>query len=230
MLKKTKVLCIKTPKRQKESVNIKSHTNNCLHAKHFLVNCACPTLEEIEYYKYLGLYIDNKFCWEKQVRDICNKLRACATQFFKLQFILNYKYLKMVYSALVQSIMAYGIQCYGTCTGTNKGKIDSINNKIIKMIRRKNHNNDTMDILSFDQLYKYTMIKKYYYRTELMEKVHHKYELRENKYKIPKTFNKYGERTKRVVVPKLMNSLPGDLHDLTKISEVKRKIKKWLQE
>lgn len=227
--RKTKILCIKTPKRKDEPVHIQCHNNTCLHNGVRDNNmCNCPELVEVLKFKYLGMYVDNKFNWNVQVEDICKKLRACAAQFYKLKFILDYRQLKMVYCGLVQSIVRYGIQCYGSTTVTNKIKIERLHNKIVKMIKNKNYTQDMTDILTFNGLYKYTMVIEYYYNNELRKIVDNEYNIRKKRFIIPLTFNKYGDRQLEVVIPKIFNEIPENLQKLTHISAVKKEIKTFL--
>lgn len=229
--KKTKLLCIRTPKRKLEPIYIQCHNNTCLHnGLRDNAVCLCSVLEEVTQFKYLGLYIDNKFSWDVQVEDVNKKLRACAAQFFKLKYILDYKNLKMVYCGLVQSVMKYGIQCYGVCSVFNKMKIERIHNRIVKIINDKNYTQDTTEILTFDGLYRYTMIIENYYNLGIRRRVQNEHNTRSKKYTVPFTYNKYGDRQLEVTIAKLFNSIPEDLLSLTKISVVKKEIKKWLME
>lgn len=227
--KKTKLLCIRTPKKKVEALCVKCHSDNCLHNRTYINNnCACPVLEEVNHFKYLGIYIDNKFNWNKQVEDIANKLRACAAQFYKLQYILDFKNLLIVYNALVKSILQYAIQCYGSCSMTNTIKIERIHNIIVKRILSRNYKNEETNILPFNKLYKYKMIVEYYYQKELMRKVEHGYMTRNTNYCVPITYNKYGDRKIEAIIPKMFNSIPIELRGFTKISIVKKEIKMWL--
>lgn len=134
----------------------------------------------------------------------------------------------MVYNALVKSILMYGIQCYGQCTMTNKIKIERLNNYIKKMIEKKNCTNETNNILTFNNLFTYMLIIEYYYKEDTRKRGKNKYNIINNKFEIPLTYNKYGDRKLEVVVPKIFNTIPKDLQKIEKISMVKKQIREWL--
>lgn len=229
--RKTKILCIKTPNKKKLiDINIKCHTYSCLHKGNYDGSCKCSVLEEVNNFKYLGLYLDNKFSWDTHVGVVVKKLRVCAAQFFKLKYILDFKNLTIVYNALVKSILLYGIQCYGQCTITNKIKIERLNNHIRKIITIKNYNDEPNNILTFNNLFTYMMIIEYYYREDTRTRGENKHNIRNNRYKIPITYNKYGDRKLEVIIPKIFNTIPMDLQKIKKISMVKKKIREWLVE
>lgn len=219
-----------TQKKIEKYIIIKCHNNECLHSVTYRNTCKCPVLEEVTHFKYLGIYLDSKLSWDIHVGDVMKKLRICAAQFYKLKFILDYKNLKIVYDALVQSILKYGIQCYGQCSVTNKIKIETLNNQIVKTIMKKNYNNETNNILTFNNLFEYTIIIEYYYREGIRKRENKMYNIRNNKFDIPLTFNKYGDRKIEVLIPKIFNKIPDELSNISKISLVKKKVRKWLME
>ena len=63
------------------------------------------------------------------------------------------------------------------------------------------------------------------YKNKINKKYYNK---RNNKSIIPLPFNKYGDRKNDTIITKIFNDMPEDLKNLNKISNVKKRIKKWL--
>lgn len=236
---KTKLLCITTSKRYVTGIKIYSHTNDCLHERSYNTDtCRCPLIEEVREIKYLGMTIDNRLTWSAHTAKLCKSLRGCLFQFYKLQHCVNVEVLKKVYHALVQSIIRYGLSCYGNCSATNMSKIESINKRILKIIARKkqarNINTEGNDvykithILPVKELYKYINIVDNYYKEEYKFKLNSDHQLRNEALRIPRSYNNYGEKQQKIEIPKLLNTIPEGLRKLDTLHKVKREIKNWL--
>ena len=59
-------------------------------------------MERCLFYKYLGVYIDDKLNWTKHVNYLCEKLSKMSGMFSKLRHICDLKLLKTIYFALVE--------------------------------------------------------------------------------------------------------------------------------
>lgn len=234
---KTKLLTISTSKRCVSGVRILSHNYGCLHGELFeMGGCTCNAIEEVRSFKYLGMYIDDRFSWVVHINKVSKSLRGCLAQIYRLQFCVDGKILKMVYHALVQSIIGYGLQCYGNSAATHLRKIEMVNKKIIKIINgrtmpphgtRGNIYQNTC-MLPVDKLYKYMMIIENYYNLQYLKEPEHMYNLRHTRLNIPMTFNRYGEKQNKVEIPRILNSIPHDMKEIKKIGKVKQVIKRWL--
>ena len=88
-----------------------------------------------------------------------------------------------------------------------------------------------LNILPLKELYLYRIILKYYYNKNLLQPIKN---TRDNRvrtykqYKIPTFFNKYGERTTEVQVPKILSKIPTEFINLQSFREAKGKIKLYL--
>ena len=71
-------------------------------------------VETVGSYKYLGFTIENKLPWRAHVYVLCNKLNTRLFFLRKLKsFHVNESILKMFYQALIQSVITFGISCWG---------------------------------------------------------------------------------------------------------------------
>ena len=72
------------------------------------------SVETVGCYKYLGFTIDNKLNWHAHIDVLCNKLNTRLFFLKKLKsFHGNESILKMFYLALIQSVITFGISCWG---------------------------------------------------------------------------------------------------------------------
>ena len=84
------------------------------------------SVETVGSYKYLGFTIDNKLNWHAHVDVLCNKLNTRLFFPKKLKsFHMNESILKMCYQTLIQSVITFGISCWGgNITEWDKQKIN----------------------------------------------------------------------------------------------------------
>lgn len=238
---KTKIMHIRHRGPAQNLVKFIYHTHECLHNN--VSNCNCEiSIEMVEEHKYLGLIIDDRLHWGSHINNIRKKIRSGCGALQRLKYGIPFKTLKTVYSALIESVMSYGIQSWGRANQTDLDKIKKIQDRIIKLLLSEKYNNKfkTMEekykyteILTVNSLYKYKLIKINYFtylHTQTQENQTQSRNLRQNKRHIPLTYNKYGERLNDVAVPQIFNNLPIRVKQLTKIGEVKREIKKYFIE
>ena len=94
------------------------------------------SVETVGFYKYLGFTIDNKLNWHAHVDVLCNKLNTRLFFLKKLKsFHVNESILKMFYQALIQSVITFGISCWGgNITEGDKQKINRSIKKAGKIV------------------------------------------------------------------------------------------------
>jgi Reverse transcriptase (RNA-dependent DNA polymerase) len=126
-----------TPKKntQPDNTLIKIHNSNCVVTNNTI--CNCHRLTRTFSTKYLGITIDQHLRWDHHVSTIVNKLRYCLTKFYTLRNILTLSNLKKVYYATVQSILQYGITGWGGAYDSHIKRLNTIQNKILKIILKK---------------------------------------------------------------------------------------------
>lgn len=215
------------------------HNHLCLHRVN-IAYCDCEDeILGVDEHKYLGIWIDSNFKFYNQIEHVANKVRAAGTILYKLKFGIPLKTLKMVYHALVESHFNYAItswcredNSYTRSLGKLQDKIitNMLSNKLNKKYSNINEKYKFLDLLPVQQLFKYKIIKKNYYKRDYQTEVNvNMYATRqENQIYFPTTANKYGDKLDKVLIPKIFNSLPANLKNIPKIGEAKKKIKKYL--
>lgn len=100
--------------------------------------CACTNnIIRSNEIKYLGVIIDQRMKWDTQIMYINNKIRKTIHKFRLLQPILPWNKIKMVYSAIVESILRYGILAWGVAYNNHMKCLSVTQNWIIKTMRNK---------------------------------------------------------------------------------------------
>ena len=88
--------------------------------------------------KYLGLILDEHLIWDTQLHNLSIRSRSVGI-LAKLRHYLDYKTLLSVYYALFDSQVNYCIQCLGFVTQESFDKIESLQNKALRIIHFKSN-------------------------------------------------------------------------------------------
>lgn len=126
--------------------------------------CACVRLERVEEIKYLGVTIDNQVKWKTHIKLISSKLKRVVPIILTLRNFCTIKILKLVYFALVQSILQYCVVGWGGAFSSNLLPLKSVQNLILKCMCRKGRLDSPsplfqeLSIMSFETIYKYNCL------------------------------------------------------------------------
>ena len=94
-------------------------------------------LEVKEYAKYLGIYIDSKITWEKQIQITNSKLHKGIGIIRTMRHFLQEKQLKLLFSAFISPYLDYGALAWGGAAKTHINKLDRSLRKTITFIMFK---------------------------------------------------------------------------------------------
>lgn len=240
---KTKLMHICSPlnKLRSETINIISHSNACLHgSSQWTCNCI-DKIENVDCHIYLGVHIDRFFTWQSHINSVCKRLRSVAFILYQIKYYLPLHLRRIVYFALVESIMSYGLLAWGNASQSRLNGIRSIQDKILKSIAPPklvavcdNINELYVDrnVLPFSKLFQFRLIIKYFFDENFKLKhsnVAKNASLRnKNKFIIPAFRNKHGKRVLNYLVPYVFNTLPSSLTCLKKYCSIKTKVKEFL--
>jgi len=146
---------------------------------------------------------------------------------------------KLVYISMIESILRYGLELWGSACTTELEKVKNLQVRALKNVMGYKSRSQfilnafqDLNVLDIFGLYKRKILVNNFNNADLRVKVIHKHDTRQQVdgyYYIPKSHNKYGDSTSKVIVPKLFNLTPKDFLEMTK-NAFKRKIKKWLLE
>jgi hypothetical protein len=233
--KKTKVMHIfNSFLRKDEKINVKIHSNQCLH--NFRQNCTCDFIEQVENHLYLGAIIDQDFKWNDHVYKVVNRIKQVIPAIYNIKETVPEQYLRMLYFALVHPFIIYCIISWGFTESGALTQLISMQKRILKIMKKgeKFKENENMfkywDILPIKKQAKLALIiekynvdhgelKTFDYCTRLSQK---------EKLVTPKYVNRFGERTYKILLPKIWNQIPLELRSLQSLNDIKKYIKIWL--
>lgn len=144
------------------SVEIHLHCTDCV-----TMSCTtCPRITRTSEVKYLGVVFDSRVQWGKQINLVTMRLRKLIYVFARLNKILPLSLLKMLYFALVQSVLLYGIPAWGGSYPTTLLPIVTTQKQLIRIIAKKGFFEHTeplfkhLNILKFALLVEMNCIKQ----------------------------------------------------------------------
>lgn len=70
--------------------------------------------------KFLGVNLDNSMSWEIHIQNLSDRLATKNFSIIQLRGSVNVSTLRIYYYGCIQSILLYGILCWGNCSGVNK--------------------------------------------------------------------------------------------------------------
>ena len=141
----------------------------------------------------------------------------------------------MVYYALADAIMVYGLGGYGLTFKTYLDKVKTLQIRLLKLLvdtKTKNKFSEDYEklfkicnILPITEKVIITVLMEQIDNTEFKKRQEHAYPTRLSKTKkcqVPKMRNYYGKRTRRWVVPVLMNELPPEIYEVNSKKRIKK--------
>ena len=88
--------------------------------------------------KYLGVTLQEHLNWSEHVQNVCNSLNKCFSTFYGVRDYINIEQARTIYYSLVYSKIKYALAIYGLTTKENLLKIQTLQNKLLKVLT-KNH-------------------------------------------------------------------------------------------
>lgn len=201
--------------------------------------CPCDqSIERKSTLKYLGILIDENFTWKEQVNYVTNKIRKVIFKFYELRNILPFKILKLVYYAVVESIINYGLVVWGSAGATIMTKLHIAQKWIIKLMLFKNRTYPThllykdSNLLTPNQLFIKSIIRYMLKSPEYKQVINHNVNTRiavQNNLVLQQPKHTVCQSHIYCVGPRIYNDLPIDLRSRPYYL-CKKDITKWLLE
>ena len=89
--------------------------------------------------KYLGVTLDEHLTWNEHVQNVCNSLKRCFSTFYGVRDYINIDQIKTIYYSLIYSKIKYALAVYGMTSKENILQIQRIQNKLLKVLMKKNY-------------------------------------------------------------------------------------------
>lgn len=221
---------------------IKIHTKTCMCNDDL---CNCPQVKNVHMYKYLGIVVDHHLKWNYQSNELRVRLQSLIYIFYRLKKILTIHILKIIYTALVQSILSYGIIGWGCLLKTHLSALSITQKYILKVIltKPKDFPTDTLftiaNVLDIRQLYiKSVLIYIFNHKqkfTPLSQSYTHAMHIpltrqqTNHNLTIPRKRTQLGQRHFNYIGPRTFNTLDHMTKTSTSLHIYKRRIKNWIQ-
>lgn len=186
--------------------------------------------------KYLGIIIDRHLRWDLQTKNIIKKVRGLLPRFKYLKDILDIKHLKVLYYALVQSQISYGILGWG---GVNDHYLENLNvlqKWVIKIILGKplRYSSDSLfteaGILDIRQLFCLNVLLNVFQNKSNIQTITHNYETRhkQSSCQRPRSEKTVGQRNYLYLSPRIYDILPERIKNIATLGLFKKKVKQWI--
>lgn len=241
-MEKTKIVPFCMDKRSLPNTeSIKIHEHRCslnldYWVDHLAIDCQCSHIELTNSCRYLGVVIDSHLRWDVHIMGMVKRLRSYSFLFRTLRSFLNLKLLKQFYFALVQSVLEYGICCYGRADPTTLQHLKIAQNCVLKIIFWKDSMYSTrklyeeLEVLSLTNLfYKNIVVHIHKNREKYIQYSDHPYKLRKNNLIIQYCKTKKGQKSLNHLGIKIYQKLPDSIKEEENKS-FKNKIKDWLKQ
>ena len=89
--------------------------------------------------KFLGIILDEHLTWNSHINELCSKLKRLFHIFYNIRNFLNKDNIKTLYYALVYSRIKYGISVYGQACDSKLKRIQTLQNRLLKVLSGKNY-------------------------------------------------------------------------------------------
>ncbi|XP_047508137.1 uncharacterized protein LOC125051677 isoform X1 [Pieris napi] len=219
------------------------HNHICAHSsKSYPINCNCNALELVHGHRYLGLVIDDRMSWKMHINSVCERLRAILAKFTIIKNKIPLNTLLLLYKALAESIITYGLSSYGRTCKTYLNQIFSLQIRILKAIApykiKSQYKEDYRKLFAFFKIIpiqekvQLALLNENYFTDNYLKttKTHYHYTTRrklKNDFLLPKYNNLYGKKTLDYIIPNLLNSLPAALFANVTGNNIKFKLKNY---
>jgi hypothetical protein len=126
------------------------------------------SIENVDSFKFLGVYIDKNLNWQSHINYIGNKLSQINGTVCRLKNTLPTDTLRMIYFALFYPHLIYGLTCWGFSALNQTNRIIKLQKKVVRNITKSKYNAHTskifksLNLLKFIDIIKISCIKFFY--------------------------------------------------------------------
>jgi len=228
-ISKTKFINFNLHKDSNLNFSLFYHADSCNINDH----CQCKTIERVNSFKYLGVFVDSNLKWKTHINYVIKRLRFLLYRFKHLHFVTNRKFLLQLYFAWVHPILNYGLSVWGGDYLSSYSVLFSIHNKFIKILNSSHHYDITvyksLNILPLRYLYLYKICLIIYKNPNCCEKKPNISLRRSNDiYKIPFPYKEIMRKTFSYLGPKMFNSLHPNIQNSPSCNIFKKQLKSFL--
>ena len=104
----------------------------------FTVNIVGNSIECVDFFKYLGIEIDDNLSWKTHIHSLESELSRISGFMCKLRHYVSFDCLRSFYFAKVYSKIQYAILAWGGISESMLNKVNVLHNNIIRIMTLKN--------------------------------------------------------------------------------------------
>ena len=114
--------------------------------------------------KYIGVIIDVSLNWKDHVQYVMQNCVKYFGTFNSIKHYISKKLARQLYFAFVSSRIKYGIEVYGSCSNNLLSKLQTLQNKLLKLLLRLPFRHSTnklhqdLGILKVNDMYNYALL------------------------------------------------------------------------
>ena len=122
-------------------------------------------LPRVKVVKYIGLHVDEKLTWKNHIDEVYNSLTKYFSIFYNIRSFVDRRLARVIYHTCIQSKIKYGIEVYGSANETFLNKLQVIQNKLMKLLTKKERRYSTnllhteLDILKVQDIHKHSVLQ-----------------------------------------------------------------------
>ena len=200
-------------------------------------------IERINHIVYLGMHIDENLKWDKHISHICNNLAKNFHMFYSIRNLLTDQLKKQLYYSLVNSRISYGLELYGACSSNLLNKLQTMQNKLLKVLYNLPFRTDTnelhakLNLLKVKDIYEVNILKFVYESVnrisiaqfhdyfQYQNRIHRHNTRNEHNLYPRRVRTKYGESRLEFTGSRLWNTLDDNIRSSKSLSIFKRSLK-----
>ena len=201
------------------------------------------TIHRVHSTKYLGVILDDKLNWQEHVKSVCKSLLKYFGIFSHIKSIASRAVARQLYFSFVYSRISYGIEVYGNCAVNHLSKLQTIQNKLLKLMLKMDFRTPTDTLHKNLHILKVADIQKMKilcfvndcltgdcppYFTNYFTKRHSVYPLRTSGLSVPRASTALGSCSASILGARLWNELPGDVKEKRLQHNFKKYVIKYL--
>lgn len=204
-------------------------------------------IEEVACFKYLGVYLDNRFNWDNHVRQVIAKCSSLCGILRRLSRSVPHHVLLKIYLAYIHSRYRYAIAVWGSCPKVYLKELQVQQNRCIKAVYKLPFLHPTRELYSMPQHKILPMYGLYtqsvaviMYRILNNVNIHHNWEfeaaIHDHYTRGSTDLRRTGFRTElgrrrfKIRGPTLYNELPENMKEALTVNEFKRKLTIYTRE
>lgn len=195
------------------------------------------SINEAKSVKYLGIHIDKHLRWDIHITSLVTKIRSLIPKFKFLKDYLTTNELKMMYSALVQSHLEYGIIAWGGVSDYHLNNLNVTQKWILKIIFNKEYTypSDNLfrlsDVLDIRQSFCVAMLLFQFKNKALINYNAHVYDTRKKNINAlkPKVRKNKAQKCYTYLTPCVFDLVPVEVRNINNFNLYKKKIIKIIK-